>query len=156
MTEELSRIDYIRALIKDCRYDDAFEMLEIAQEKEPDNWELYYEFARLQFEMGDWASAAANYENLVEHHQSAIIYYNLGEAYEANDEPDKAIGAYLRATTMNEKFPFAHKKLGMLFMARGDFESAKEFFNNYLNLEIAEDEKKNIRQVLDRIEKNEK
>ena len=155
MNSELSRIDYIRSLISDCRYDDAFEALEIAQEKEPENWELFYEFARLQFEMGDYASAVANYEELIEHHQSAIIYYNLGEAYECNEQLDKAIGAYLRATAINEKFPFAYKKLGMLFMARNDFESAKEFFEDYLKLDVATDEKERVEKVLKRIENNE-
>ena len=153
MENELSRIDYIRELINDCRYDDAFEALEIAQEKEPENWELFYEYARLQFELGDYSSAVANYEELVEHHKSAIIFYNLGEAYEADGQTDKAIGAYLKAITINEKFPFAYKKLGMLFMARGDMESAKEYFEDYLKLDIAQDEKESVQKVLKRIEK---
>lgn len=153
MKNELSRIDYIRELINDCRYDDAFEALEVAQEKEPDNWELFYEYARLQFELGDYSSAVANYEELIKHHQSAIIYYNLGEAYECNDQLDKAIGAYLKAITINEKFPFAYKKLGMLFMARNDIESAIEYFSDYLKLDIAEDEKESVEKVLKRIEK---
>ena len=153
MKNELSRIEYIRELIKDCRYDEALDALELAQEKEPDNWELFYEFARLQFELGDYASAVANYEQLVEHHKSAIIYYNLGEAYECNNQLDKAIGAYLKAIVANEKFPFAYKKLGMLFMARKDMESAKEYFNDYLKLNIAKDEKESVEKVLKRIEK---
>ena len=37
MSNELSRIDYIRELIEDCRYDDALEMLQIATDDEPDN-----------------------------------------------------------------------------------------------------------------------
>ena len=153
MENELSRIDYIRALISDCRYDEALDALELAQSKEPDNWELFYEFARLQFELGDYASAVANYEELTEHHKSAVIYYNLGEAYECNNQLDKAIGAYLKALTINEKFPFAYKKLGMLFMARGDMESAKEYFEDYLKLDIAQDEKESVQKVLKRIEK---
>ena len=153
MKNELSRIEYIRELIKDCRYDEALDALELAQEKEPDNWELFYEYARLQFELGDYASAVANYEQLVEHHKSAIIYYNLGEAYECNNQLDKAIGAYLKAIVANEKFPFSYKKLGMLFMARNDMESAKEYFNDYLKLDIAKDEKESVEKVLKRIEK---
>lgn len=153
MENELSRIDYIRALINDCRYDEALDALELAQSKEPDNWELFYEFARLQFELGDYASAVANYEELTEHYKSAVIYYNLGEAYECNNQLDKAIGAYLKALTINEKFPFAYKKLGMLFMARGDMESAKEYFEDYLKLDIAQDEKESVQKVLKRIEK---
>ena len=41
----------------------------------------------------------------------------------------------------------------MLFMARNDMESAKEYFNDYLKLDIAKDEKESIEKVLKRIEK---
>ncbi len=33
MENEISRIDYIRELIADCRYDDAMEMLQIAMDE---------------------------------------------------------------------------------------------------------------------------
>lgn len=148
---KISRIDYIRKLIDDCRYPEAIDQLEIAQNEEPDNYEINYEFARLQYDMGDYYSAIANYETVLEHHQSAIIYFNLGCAYEANDETDKAIGAYLKAIAANAKFPFAYKKLGMLYMARKDNESAREFFEDYLKLDVADVEKTRIREILERI-----
>lgn len=151
MKNELSRIDYIRSLIDDCRYPEAMDALEVAQNEEPDNWELFYEFARLQFELGDYYSAISNYEELLEHHQSAVIYYNLAEAYECNDEIDKAIGAHLKAITVNEKFPFSYKKLGLLFLAKGDKRSAKEYFEDYLELNTADDEKENVKQILKRM-----
>ena len=43
MEQELSRIDYIRSLIEDCRYDDALELLQIATDEEPDNIDYNYE-----------------------------------------------------------------------------------------------------------------
>ena len=149
----ITRIELVRDLIENCKYDDALEQLEIIQETEPDNYEAYYELARVYFELGNYDSAISNYEALLEHHQSAIMYYNLGLAYEANDEPDKAVSNYLKCTTLNEKFPFAHKKLGILFMARGDNDSAIEFFENYLNLDIPESEKEMIERTLERIRK---
>ena len=148
---QITRIDIVRDLIENCKYDDALEQLEIIQEEEPDNYEAYYELARVYFELGNYESAISNYEALLEHHQSAIMYYNLGLAYEANDEPDKAISNYLKCTTLNEKFPFAHKKLGILFMARGDMDSAKEFFNDYIQADIPSSEKEQIKKILDRI-----
>ncbi len=153
MNNEVTRIDFIRELIKDCRYEDAMEMIEAAFIQEPENYELYYEAGRLDFELGNYLDAIANYEQLLEHHQSAIIYFNLAEAYSANDEIDKAIGAHLRAISVNEKFPFSYKKLAMLFMARNDVESAIEYFNDYMELDITEDEKQSVKKIIERLEK---
>lgn len=147
----IDRIEFVRTLIADCRFDDAFEILGRMEEEEPENFEVNYELARLQFEMGDYYSAIANYEYVLEHHQSPIIYYNLGCAYEANNEPDKAISAHLKAVTINENFPYSYKKLGLLFMARGDKESAKEYFEDYIKLDIADDEKESVNHILDRL-----
>ena len=152
-TEKIDGIDFVRHLITECRYDDAFEMLGRMEEEAPDNYEINYELARLQFETGDYYSAIPNYEEVLSHHQSPVIFYNLGCAYEANDEPDKAISAHLKAVTMNEKFPYSYKKLGMLVMSRGDMESAKEYFEDYIKLDVAEDEIKSINNILDRINK---
>lgn len=148
---EISRIDFIRNLIEDCKFDDALEQLEIMQEVEPENYEAFYELARIYFELGDYNSAIANYEQLLEHHQSAIMYFNLALAYEANDEIDKAISNYLKCTTLNEKFPFAHKKLGVLFLARGEKNDAKEYFENYINLDIPDIEREEIKTLIERI-----
>jgi|GluameStandDraft_1065615.scaffolds.fasta_scaffold01743_15 tetratricopeptide (TPR) repeat protein len=148
---EPTRLDFIRSLIADCRYDDAMEMLQIATEDEPDNIDYNYELARIFMEMGNYSSAVSNLELVLEKTQSSLLYFMLGEAYQADEQIDKAIGAYLKAITVNENFPFAYKKLGMLFMARWDKESAKEYFEDYLNLDIAEDEKESIRKILERI-----
>ncbi len=149
--KQVTRIDLIRELIEDCRYDDALEQLELLQDDEPDNYEVYYEFARIYFEFGDYNSAIENYEILLEHHQSAIMYYNLALAYEANDETDKAISNYLKCVSMNEKFPFAYKKLGVLFLSRKDTEDAREYFEHYLNTDIPQSEKEEIEALLKRI-----
>ncbi len=148
---EITKIDLIRDLIDNCKFDDALEQLEIMQEEEPENYEVLYELARVYFELGDYNSSIANYENLLEYHQSAIMYYNLGLAYEANDEVSKAMSNYLKCVSLNEKFPFAHKKLGVLFLAQNDKESAREYFENYLNLDVPESEKEQIRKTLERI-----
>lgn len=149
--DEISRIDFIRNLIADCRYDDALEALQTATDEEPDNVDYNYELARIFMELGNYSSAVSNLELVLEKTQSSLLFYMLGEAYEANDELDKAIGAYLKANALNEKFPFAYKKLGMLFMARGDKESATEYFEDYLKLDIADDEKDRIEKILERI-----
>ncbi len=148
---QIDGIEFVRQLILDCRYDDAFEILGRLEEENPDNYEINYELARLQFEMGDYYSAIANYEVVLENHRSPIIYYNLGCAYEGNNEPDKAISAHLKAITMNEKFPYSYKKLGLLFMARNDMDSAREYFEDYIKLDIAQDEINSVKLILERI-----
>ena len=150
----ISRIEYIRELIEDCRYDDAMEMIQKGMEEEPDNVDYSYELARIFMEMGNYASAISNLELTVEHVRNHLLYYMLGEAYQADNQIDRAIGAYLKATMLSEKFALPYKKLGILFLGRGDTVSAIEYFEDYLKLDIPEDEKVQITQTLKRIKKD--
>ncbi len=153
MNEELSRLEYIRELIADCRYDDALELLQIASDEEPDNVDYNYELARIFMEMGNYPSAISNLELVTEKTRSHLLYYMLGEAYQADNQIDRAIGAYLKAIMLNEKFAPAYKKAGVLFLGRNDKISAAEYFEDYLNLDITEDEKDAVSKILDRIKK---
>ncbi len=69
---EPTRLDFIRSLIADCRYDDAMEMLQIATEDEPDNIDYNYELARIFMEMGNYSSAVSNLELVLEKTQSSL------------------------------------------------------------------------------------
>ena len=151
MEEDISRIDYIRELIQDCRYDDALEMLQIATDDEPDNVEYNYELARIFMELGNYSSAISNLELVTENTRNHLLYYMLGEAYQADNQIDKAIGAYLKATMLNEKFALPYKKLGILFLGRNDKISAVEYFEDYIKLDIPKEEKDQAQQVLNRI-----
>ena len=151
MEENISRIDYIRELIQDCRYDDALEMLQIATDEEPDNVEYNYELARIFMELGNYSSAISNLELVTENTRNHLLYYMLGEAYQADNQIDKAIGAYLKATMLNEKFALPYKKLGILFLGRNDKISAVEYFEDYIKLDIPKEEKEQAQQVLNRI-----
>ena len=151
MEENISRIDYIRELIQDCRYDDALEMLQIATDDEPDNVEYNYELARIFMELGNYSSAISNLELVTENTRNHLLYYMLGEAYQADNQIDKAIGAYLKATMLNEKFALPYKKLGILFLGRNDKISAVEYFEDYIKLDIPKEEKEQAQQVLNRI-----
>ena len=59
----------------------------------------------------------------------------------------------MKAITVNTKFAVAYKKLGILFMARNDFEDAIEYFEDYMDLDIPEEEKANIQKLVERIKK---
>ena len=151
MEQEISRIDYIRSLIEDCRYDDAMELLQIATDEEPYNVEYNYELARIFMELGNYSSAISNLELVCEGTRSHLLYYMLGEAYQADEQIDKAIGAYLKTTMLNEKFALAYKKLGILFLGREDKISAIEYFEDYLKLDIPDEEKRQTSAILNRI-----
>ena len=151
MKKNISRIDYIRELIQDCRYDDALEMLQIATDEEPDNVEYNYELARIFMELGNYSSAISNLELVTQNTRNHLLYYMLGEAYQADNQIDKAIGAYLKATMLNEKFALPYKKLGILFLGRNDKISAVEYFEDYIKLDIPKEEKQQAEQVLNRI-----
>ena len=70
-----------------------------------------------------------------------------------NDEIDKALSNYLKAIARNDAFAPAYKKAGILFFARGDFEDAIEYFEDYTSLDIADEEKAKIQELIERIKK---
>ena len=75
----------------------------------------------------------------------------LAQAYEANNEIDKAISNYLKAIAVNDKFTLAYKKVGVLFLARNDYEDAIEYFEDYLNFDIPQEEKDSVEKLIERI-----
>ena len=155
MPNEIALKHYLsRFYSDDCRYDLAmtqlFEILDI----DSDNLDAYWDLGSIQFELGDYDSAIDNYENVLEKiTDNAVLYYQTAIAYEAVDNIDKAISNHLKAISVNENFHPSYKKLGILFMARGDNESAIEYFQDYLNFDLPEDEKKTISDTINRISK---
>ena len=155
MPKEIALKHYLsRFYLEDCRYDMALEQLFEILDIDSDNLDAYWDLGNVQFEMGDYDSAIANYETVLEKIDSnAILFYQTALAYEANDNVDKAISNHLKAISCNENFHPSYKKLGVLFMARNDMESAKEYFEDYLNFDLPNEEKKLIQDTLNRISK---
>ena len=52
---------------------------------------------------------------------------------------------------MNDKFTLAYKKVGVLFLARNDYEDAIEYFEDYLNFDIPQEEKDSVEKLVERI-----
>lgn len=141
-----------RVYMEDSRYDMAITELEKILDAQPENYDAYYDMGRVQFELGNYEDAISNFENVIEYKEdNEFLYYYLGQAYEANNEIDKAISNYLKATAVNTKFPMPYKKLGILFLAREDFEDAIEFFEDYLKLDIPEEERMKVNELINRI-----
>lgn len=143
-----------RVYMEDARFDLAIDELDKVLEAQPENYDAYYDLARIYFELGNYDLAISNFENVLEYKMdNEWVYYYLAQAYEANDEIDKAISNYLKATTINDGFYPAFKKLGVLFLARNDFEDALEYFEKYIHFDIPEEEIQNIKKTIERIKK---
>ena len=54
--------------------------------------------------------------------------------------------------TINDKFHPAYKKLGILFLARRDYEDALEYFNDYMEHDIPQEEIDNTKKIVAKIE----
>lgn len=143
-----------RFYMEDAKLDLAIDELEAILEKQPDNYDVYYDLGKVHFELGNYACAIENFENVLDYKdENPLIYYYLGEAYEANDEIDKAISNYLKTIARNEAFSPAYKKVAILFLARGDYDDAVEYFEDYTEMDIPEEEAGKIRELIERIKK---
>ena len=153
MPQEIALKHYLsRFYVEDCRYDLAMDQLFEILDIDEDNVDAYWDLGNIQFELGDYDSAAENYENVLEKvTDNAVLYYQTAITYEANDNTDKAISNHLKAISCNENFHPSYKKLGILFLARNDKESAIEYFQDYLNFDLPSDEKRNIEDIISRI-----
>lgn len=143
-----------RAYIEDGRFEDAIIELERVLDAEPENYDAYYDLGHVCFETGDYEGAISNFENVIEYKKeqaSELLYYSLAQAYEANNEIDKAISNYLKSIAVNDKFTLAYKKAGILFLAREDYEDAIEYFEDYAGFDIPEEEKNNINKLIERV-----
>jgi len=141
-----------RVYIDDQRWEDAIVELERVLDGEPENYDAYYDLGHVLFELGDYEGAISNFENVLEYRQdSELLYYALAQAYEANNEIDKAISNYLKSIAVNDKFILAYKKVAILFMARNDYEDAIEYFEEYSNFDIPQEEKDNVNKLIERI-----
>jgi serine/threonine-protein kinase len=57
------------------------------------------------------------------------VYVDLGRAYENNEEADKAIGSYVKATTLDQQYATAHLRAGVLYGRQQQLPSAAAAFD---------------------------
>ena len=155
MPQEIGLKHYLsRFYVEDCRYDLAMDQLFEILDIDENNLDAYWDLGNIQFELGDYDSAVENYENVLDKvTDNAVLYYQTAITYEANDNVDKAISNHLKALAVNENFHPSYKKLGILFMARNDNESAIEYLQDYLNFDLPKEEKNTIKDLIARISK---
>ena len=150
MPDNIAILHYLaRIYIEDKRFEEAVDTLNIILDMSPENIDAYWDLGMIYFDTGEYEIASKNFENVLEKVQNnPVIFYQTALSYEMQNNIDKAISNHLKAITVNEKFPLSYKKLGMLYMARNDFESAKEYFEDYMQFDITDEEKNIISKVL--------
>lgn len=143
-----------RIYIEDIRYDLAFDILNKILEISPENIDAYWDLGNLCYETGDYASAAAAFEHVLEKRDdNALFFYRTGLAYEANDDIDKALSNYLKAIAADRFMAQPYKKAAVMFLAQGDKESAKEYLDDYLKFDLPNEEKDSIKQIIANLNK---
>lgn len=143
-----------RFYMDDCRLDLAIDELEKVLEHQPENYDAYYDLGKVHYELGNYDCAIENFENILEFKDdNPYIYFSLAQAYEMNNEIDKAISNYLKTIAHDSGFRQAYKKVGILFLARGDYDDAIEYLEDYIEMELPEEEIKNVKNLIERIKK---
>jgi tetratricopeptide (TPR) repeat protein len=97
---------------------------------DPSNPTYEYWLGRLDYDAGQYASAARRYERVIARDASFVrAYDNLGLAYEALNEPEKALDSYRKAVDLNRaqtsRSPWPPLNLGTLLRQRGDLKEAE-------------------------------
>lgn len=143
-----------RFYIEDVRYDLAITQLCEILDIEPDNVDAAWDLGNVYFETGEYENAISHYEMVLEKiTDNSVMYFQTAAACEAADELDKALSYHLKAISYNPNFYPSYKKLGILFSARGDKESAIEYFEDYLKYDLPKDEVETIKGVLENLKK---
>lgn len=143
-----------RFYMEDCRLDLAVDELEKVLEAQPENYDAYYDLGKVHYELGNYYCAIENFENILEFKEdNPYIYFYLAQAYEMNNEIDKAISNYLKTIAHDSGFRQAYKKVAILFLARGDYDDAIEYLEEYSEMELPKEEIKNVKALIERIKK---
>ncbi len=106
-----------------------------------------YQLALEKHNKGEYLTAIQEYLNIIEISQpNADLYVNLGAAYQALKEADKALDAYTQATKIDNKNSTAYYYLGTILYSQKKYEEALNAYQKALAL-APKDE--NIKQAID-------
>lgn len=142
----------VQLYISDCKLDIAIDEIDAILEIDENDLAARYELARVYYELGAYESATDNYEIILSQIvDNPDLYFHTGCAYEAEGNIDKAISNFLKAVNVNEAYYPAYKKLALCFMARGENEDAIEYFEDYLQFDLSDEEKEDINKVIARL-----
>ncbi|MDB5190569.1 MAG: tetratricopeptide repeat protein [Segetibacter sp.] len=121
-------------------FDKVFDCLKLILEDEPNNEEALYKICF-------WTDfTGRNEESITLHHNiinefpyNELAWFNLGAAYQGLKLYEKAIDAYLYATTIDEKFDYAYRNMGDAYLRLRKYKEAIEVLEKVLELSRPED-----------------
>ena len=99
-------------------------------EGDPQNVTYGYWMGRVDYDAGQYASAATHFQQVIARDPSFVrAYDNLGLCYEALNQPDQALEQYGKAVDMNraahDVSPWPPLNMGTLLRTRGDLKAAQ-------------------------------
>ena len=103
------------------KYADAITLLGNVLSRDPQNLEGLMLKGRLELEQGETAQAINDFDAMAKMFPKVpLVYYQLAQAYLANNEPDKAVANLNQALNLNPKFADAILSLAEIQIRKGD------------------------------------
>ena len=123
-----------RVLIDQKRFEEAFEKLTYAVEKEPDSAEVHRLLGRTYGGQGKTEDAIASYHRAIElDDKDAWSMNNLGLLFLEQDRPYDAVPLLAKAVLLNKDVAVFHNNLGMALEHTGRFGGAAMAYSGALN-----------------------
>jgi tetratricopeptide (TPR) repeat protein len=123
-------------LLRRGAFAEAVECLKVSIASEPANWISHYLLGTAYAKMYDWRKAHAEFVIAIEMDPTeARAWQMCGEALVALHKLDEAEQYIRKALELNPQFADALVDFGFLFLRRGDYQRARELFEQALQIE---------------------
>ncbi len=114
-----------KAYYETDNHQDAATTLEKAYSFNPESGETAYLLGNSRFLLKDYKGAIDSYLKAVTNdYKEAVLYNNLGKAYEQQDDREDAISAYSKALELDPAYDRALQNRGIAFFQSGNYEGA--------------------------------
>ncbi|MEA5580555.1 tetratricopeptide repeat protein [Nodularia harveyana UHCC-0300] len=102
---------------------------------QPDYLEAYLYQGYIWHKLGKFNKAIENYQNTIALQEDYFYYYQLGLCYSYIKEWELAKDCFLQVIKIQNDYAPAYSDLGFVFLHKGDFQSAVNYFQQAINLQ---------------------
>jgi len=102
------------------------EALDPPLEPEDEKAEELFDLSVNQIQEGQFDQALDTCQSILEIHDNAEVYYNMGYIKSLKGDLEEALSCFRRATTINKHHARAHQQMGMIFQKLGREEEARQ------------------------------
>jgi tetratricopeptide (TPR) repeat protein len=85
--------------------------------------------------------------------EDEVAAYNVGQIFFSNQRPDEAIKYYKLAIQIKGDWPKPYLRLGYAYLNKGDFDSALEYLNRFVEMNPEGPEAQEARKMIETIER---